>query len=141
MAAYVQRLGLEVGMRYQAIVITNNPSVSLEQGDTYVEGALLDVLLKARDLIHKGHLLVSHPLAGSVKPNETPYKSIVLSKRPRPQVDFESLSIIEGSLATARRMLQERPLPDYPQRVLQDFQLIDRSLLANALSGLPGYLN
>ncbi len=127
-------------MRTKVLVISNNPTAELNQNDQLIQGDLLQVLQLARDLVHQGHLLISHPLAGSVKPNETPYKSIVLSRRPRGPVDYESLSVIEGSLRTAGRMLGENPLPDYPEQVLADFQLIDRSLLEHALQSLPGYL-
>jgi hypothetical protein len=90
--------------------------------------------------VHQGHLLVSHPLVSSVKPNETPYKSVVLSKKRGGQVDFQSLSIIEASLKKAEQMLSERPLPNYSERVLEDFQFIDRDLLETGLASLPGNL-
>ena len=44
------------------------------------EWSYLDVLLAARDYIHRGYFLLTHPLAGSVKPNQTPFKSIILSE-------------------------------------------------------------
>lgn len=127
-------------MRRNVIVVTNNISVSLLEQDCFVEGTLMDVFRHCRDLVHQGHLLVSHPLASSVKPNETPYKSVVLSKKSSDQVDFQSLSIIEASLRTAERMLSERPLPNYTERVLEDFQFIDRDLLETGLASLPGTL-
>lgn len=127
-------------MRTKVIVISNNPSVNLIGTDQHLEGGLLDVLKRVRDLVHKGHQLISHPLAGSVKPNETPYKSVVISKRTSGSVDFQSLAIIEGCLRTAERMLAEKPLPNYPEKVLSDFQLIDAGLLETALSSLPGNL-
>lgn len=124
-------------MRSRVIVVTNNASVNLLEQDQFVEGPLLDVLRRCRDLVHQGHQLISHPLVSSVKPNETPYKSVVLTKRGGSQVDFQSLSIIEASLQAAERMLRERPLPVYPERVLHDFQFIDRDLLETALASLP----
>lgn len=124
-------------MRNRVILVSNNSSVELQEQDLFVEGTLLDVLKNTRNLVHRGHLLISHPLVGSVKPNETPYKSVVLSKRSGGQVDFQSLSIIEASLQTAERMLKERPLRPYSERVLADFQYIDRDLLESALSSLP----
>ncbi|HBK86158.1 MAG TPA: GrdX protein [Firmicutes bacterium] len=120
--------------------MTNNTSVSLLEQDCFVTGTLLHVLIRCRDLVHQGHLLVSHPLVSSVKPNETPYKSVVLSKKRGGQVDFQSLSIIEASLKKAEQMLSERPLPNYSERVLEDFQFIDRDLLETGLASLPGNL-
>ncbi|MGI6358296.1 MAG: GrdX family protein [Bacillota bacterium] len=127
-------------MRTKVLVVTNNPAADLCENDRPLTGSLLQVLQIARDLVHQGHILISHPLAGSVKPNETPYKSIVLSSAASGQVDYESLAVIEGSLRIAERMLAEKPLPEYPERVLKDFQLIDCSLLEQALQSIPGYL-
>ncbi len=127
-------------MRNRVIVVTNNGSVELLEQDIFVAGTLLDVLRRCRDLVHQGHQLISHPLVSSVKPNETPYKSVVLTKQRSAQIDFRSLSIIEASLHTAERMLRERPLQKYPERILQDFQFIDRDLLESALSSIPLYI-
>lgn len=130
---------MELGsiMRSKVLVVTNNPSVTLAEQDIFVEGGLLAVMQAARDLVHKGHSLISHPLSGSVKPNESPYKSIVLAARSSSQVDFSSLSVIEGCWETSMRMLRESPLPNYSARVLTDFQLIDSLLLQTALESIP----
>ncbi|HAZ36265.1 MAG TPA: GrdX protein, partial [Clostridiaceae bacterium] len=59
------------------IIITNNPLSKEFFNDKYevqfINGSLMDVLIKVRDLIHKGYVLLTHPLMGSVKPNQTPY--------------------------------------------------------------------
>ena len=75
-----------IGNPHDFLILTNNPLVvdCLDgRGDYTIEyHPELDhraVLVKARDLIHKGHILYTHPLAGSVKPNETPYKSLIVS--------------------------------------------------------------
>ena len=67
------------------IIVTNNKYVYEKYKDTieikYDEDfTYLDVLEYVRDKIHKGHKLMTHPLSGSVKPNETPYKTIMISK-------------------------------------------------------------
>ena len=60
------------------IVITNNPLVFEKLKDEhkviYKEISYEEILKEARDRIHDGHRLLTHPLSGSVKPNETPYK-------------------------------------------------------------------
>lgn len=118
------------------LIVTNNPMVRETAGAEYHEVDLINVLYLVRDLIHKGHHLVSHPLAGSVKPNETPYKSVVLSPEADDAVDFDSLRIIEGSIQVASKMLQDRPLPAWDNRVRADFQFIDHALLTSALQSL-----
>ena len=41
----------------------------------YLEGkGYMDVLLTVRDYIQKGWRLETHPMTGSLKPNQTPYK-------------------------------------------------------------------
>lgn len=68
-------------------IVTNNPLVVRELTGQYtvefVDGTYHDVLVALRDQIHKGHRLYSHPLSGSVKPNETPYKSVLISIKPQ----------------------------------------------------------
>ncbi|MGE5653388.1 MAG: GrdX family protein [Bacillota bacterium] len=118
------------------LIVTNNPLVKDINNADYQETDLLAVLYRVRDLIHKGHRLISHPLAGSVKPNETPYKSVVVTRDADPAVDFDSLRIIEGSIQVAAKMLQDRPLPAWDNKVRADFQFIDNALLSSALQSL-----
>jgi hypothetical protein len=42
-------------------IVTNNPSVKEVYKDIiFVNGTFLDVLINVRDLVHKGHELISH---------------------------------------------------------------------------------
>ena len=67
-------------------IVTNNPLVKRCMEDwyavTYRDVGHREVLIWARDLIYAGYRLYTHPVSGSVKPNETPYKSLVVSRRP-----------------------------------------------------------
>ena len=69
------------------LIITNNPLVvECIPDDFAVEYhgiSYREILVKVRDMVYAGHRLYTHPLAGSVKPNETPYKSVVVSKKPK----------------------------------------------------------
>ena len=60
------------------MVITNNPLVRSRLDDTheviYLELSYEELLKVVRDRIYEGHRLLTHPLSGSVKPKETPYK-------------------------------------------------------------------
>ncbi|HHY09499.1 MAG TPA: GrdX protein [Firmicutes bacterium] len=120
-------------MRRKVMVITNNEAVNLQKQDQFIKGTLPEVLIHCRDLIQQGHRLISHPLAGSVKPNETPYKSVLLSAAKEKQVDLQSLNIIEAALHTAENMLRGRPLPAYSEKILAEFRFIDNDLLQAAL--------
>lgn len=122
-------------MKYITI-ISNNPTVELTSTDIHItEYGAVPVLERLRDLVHLGHHLLTHPFAGSVKPNENPFKSVVITKG-HFGVDYQSVQIVEGCLDVARRMIKERPYRDYPPQVISDMQLIDRSLLDSGLESL-----
>ena len=117
-------------------IITNNPLVS---GKYPALALLLDcgvegIFLAARDEIHLGGVAINHPLSGSVKPNESPYKSLVLSLRRGP-LDEYSLTVIESALEVLRKM-PVRGIKFHP-RVLEDFMVIDLDLLDSAIGALP----
>ena len=114
--------------------LTNNPLVR-EWGGTsdrihiiWQEGSLLEVLTEARDLIHLGWRLLNHPLASSIKPNQTPYKTLVLAKEAA--LDLQSLRAIEGARTTAAAL---GSFTGGSQRVLADLQYIDWDLSKDIL--------
>lgn len=119
-----------------AIAITNNKMVLDELGSSmevlYTEGTLMDVLILSRDYVHKGYRLLTHPLSGSVKPNETPYKTVLISKTNGKTIDMESLSIIESSIHTSEKLLKDKGTPKWSQKLLEDFRLIDFDLIMSA---------
>ncbi|MEA4960201.1 GrdX family protein [Lutispora sp.] len=120
-------------------ILTNNVLICDKFNDTlkvsYVDGSYIDVLYQVRDRIHTGSVLISHPLMGSVKPNETPYRSIILEDK-KGALDFQSLSIIESSIESCKKLLNDRPTPDWSNKVLEDFRFLDMKLLESALSSL-----
>ncbi|MCF6465545.1 GrdX family protein [Clostridium sp. Cult2] len=120
------------------IIITNNKYVYEKYKDTneikYDEDfTYLDVLEYVRDKIHKGHKLLTHPLSGSVKPNETPYKTIMISKN-KDSMDYDSLMIIEKSITTAKKFIKNKPTPNWTEKVLDDFRVIDLTLIENVMN-------
>jgi len=120
-------------------ILTNNAYICELFNDTleiiYLDGGYLEVLCAARDRIHMGDVLVSHPLMGSLKPNETPYRSILLEERKGP-LCYQSLSIIESSIETYKKLAKDNPTPQWSERVLQDFRLLDAKFIESALSSL-----
>ena len=67
------------------IIITNNKYVHDKFKDKIEiifkeDATYLEILEFVRDKVHEGHKLMTHPLSGSIKPNETPYKTIMISK-------------------------------------------------------------
>jgi len=122
------------------MIVTNNPSVKLKAEDIRVLSfGILDVLIKVRDLTHIGHHILTHPFAGSVKPNENPYRSVIVTAKPI-NIDYQSVIIAEGCLRQAIEMLKDKPYGEYSERVLKDWQLMDKLLLESGLESLKGRL-
>lgn len=116
-------------------VLTNNPLVrdTLKEKKEviYKEISYEDVLREARDRVYRGYRLLSHPLSGSVKPNETPYKSIMIGNR-KEEIDAQSVRIIESAIESCRKFVFKSD--KYKPEVYKDFQLIDWTLLESAMA-------
>ena len=116
------------------VIVTNNPQVLKRYEGLYsvefVDGVYMDVLVRVRDKVHAGYQLLTHPLSGSVKPNETPYKSVMISQK-RGTMDMGSLAIIEEAIVACRKFPVK--YEGLPQRVLEDFQLVDSTLIDSAI--------
>ncbi len=122
-------------MKTDYIIITNNPltfeSLKEKKNIEYINGSYEDVLKKVRDEVHKGAKLLSHPLSGSLKPKETPYKSIMISTK-YSGLDEQSLSMIESALLSCDKFQDKRG--EYNEKVYRDFQLIDFDLISSAIA-------
>ena len=118
------------------LLVSNNPLVrevlGVQQGLAldFRECSLHEILTVVRDYVHTGHLLYTHPLSGSVKPNETPYKTIVVSQKV-PGMEFDHAQMMSDAIVRANSFppLKRR----YGEEVLRDFQLIDYCLVCGAL--------
>ena len=119
------------------LILTNNPLVSscMEGRGLYTirfqpERSFREILVEARDMVYAGHILYTHPLAGSVKPNETPYKSVIVSLAAH-GFDAQHGEMIASAIAVFDKF---KPLNrELSESVLRDFQLIDYTLLAGAI--------
>ena len=114
------------------ILVTNNPLAQAqfqsEHRVIFLDTDLPGVLTHVRDLVHKGYKLLSHPLSGSVKPNDTPYKSVLISDNSG-VTDTQSVSIIEECIQT----VQKFPVKNIPEEYIHDLQTIDLTLIQSAL--------
>ncbi|MFR1710276.1 MAG: GrdX family protein [Clostridium sp.] len=119
-------------------IVTNNPMSKEKFRKKYkvefIDVPQLDILKKVRDYIHKGNRLLTHPLMGSVKPNETPYRTVCISIDVVNGVDLQSLEIIENSIATTEKFLKDFNIPKWSEKILADFQLIDSDLIDHAIN-------
>lgn len=117
------------------LIVTNNPLVEACMGEQYQtrlfpEGTLREVLVAVRDLVYEGHALYTHPLSGSLKPNETPYKSVAVSKTPKAFSAGEAEMIASAILTLDKFAPRTREIGE---RAKADFQLVDYTLIAGAL--------
>ena len=115
-------------------VVSNNPLLRAKWADRIalclVDGGCREVFLAVRDRCHRGARLLSHPLSGSVKPNETPYKSVLLAEAAG-GTDAASVMLIEQAIAAADKFGPIRRR--WRERELEDFRLVDLCLIESAL--------
>ena len=97
----------------------------------YLELSYEELLKVVRDRIYEGHRLLTHPLSGSVKPKETPYKSVLISER-KEKVDGESVRLIENAILVCQKFQDKSKY--YKEEVYKDFQLVDWTLLESGLA-------
>ncbi len=115
-------------------IITNNHRVIDAYSNKYdieeIDGDYLAVIEKVRDYIHSGYVLLSHPLSGSIKPGETPFKSIMISEG---SDDFASETMISDAYIMAKRMIDESKVKEYTEKLLNDFSVVDYDVISSAI--------
>lgn len=120
------------------ILVTNNPYFQIngnmyEEKIEYLDYDYLNLLYFVRDKVHLGHRILTHPLSGSVKPNEIPYKSVIISSSIN-SIDFESLQIIENSIQVSKKFIDMGlKIIDEP-RAYNDYEIVDLSLIKSFLT-------
>lgn len=124
-------------MKDRLFIVTNNPLSNEKFKEKYevifIDGHVQQVYETVRNKIHEGHKLLTHPLMSSIKPNETPYRTICVSIEKVKGTDIDSVMLIENSIMTLRKFLSISALPKYPETTLNDFQVIDYDLIMHAL--------
>ncbi|MEF9983661.1 MAG: GrdX family protein [Oscillospiraceae bacterium] len=118
------------------MIITNNPLAKQQLSDIIdvelLDCSYIELLTEIRDRVHKGVKILTHPLSGSVKPNETPFKSVIITKQQKDKIDMDSLILIENSIITAKKFA-----PKYinmTDRIKDDFAVVDATLIRNAVN-------
>lgn len=116
------------------ILVTNNDRVYEKYKDitnvvlveTYEE-----VLIKVRDFVYDRHVLLTHPQASSLKPNQTPYRSVAVYPK-GDEDNTKDIMLIEKCIETYRQWQDIAPTPtNYEERVANDFKTIDLSVVDN----------
>lgn len=125
----------------KTFLITNNPLVYKKLSGVididYREEDLSDLYKRVRDKTHQGFSLLTHPLSGSVKPGETPYKTVMMREGEADHTDFSSVLLIESAIATHEKLMKSRSRLSrtLTDRQKEDFQIIDLTLIVSALPG------
>lgn len=117
--------------------VSNNPKIkalALENIELFFMNDLQEVMIKVRDLIHSNYKLETHPLTGSVKPVQNPFRTIILSKGT--ELDFTSLEMIDNSIEKVNMFQKVHTERTYPEQILLDYQEIDFSLMNTAIQSL-----
>ena len=120
----------------KATLITNNDRV-YEKYKDQLEVILLDtyenVLIRTRDMVYDRHVLLTHPQASSLKPNQTPYRSIVVYPKGN-EDNTKDILLIEKCIETFRQWQEIAPTPtNYEDKVAYDFKTIDLSVVDNII--------
>ncbi len=120
------------------VIVTNNPrlpSGEYENIEIEKKKNLKDVLRHSRDLVHRGAELITHPLAGSLKPWQNPYRSIGLARREK--MDQNSLEIMENVLERYRSFDRDgrrsRDQKETSENLKEDYSRIDLEFIREIL--------
>ena len=116
------------------LIITNNPLVSDKYKDNFevffVNGSVEDTLIKVRDLVHQGYVLINHPLPASLRMLFAPYRSISV-ERPGGKINPVHVDIIEGSIEKYKRHMAVRRVDEVNA---EDYKLIDLKLFESGMN-------
>ena len=123
----------------KAILITNNDRVYEKYKDE-IKIILLntyeEVLIKVRDMVYDRHLLLTHPQASSLKPNQTPYRSVVVYPKGK-EDNMKDIMLIEKCVQVYYEWQEIAPSPTkYADKVANDFKTIDLSVVDNIIPRL-----
>ena len=102
--------------------------------DYLEDGSYLDVLVRARDYVQKGSRIETHPMAGSIKPNQTPFRSVLLSARKMDGDEvIENELMIEDAVLMTKKFLSDRPVRKWDESIVNDFRQVDLELISGAI--------
>lgn len=106
--------------------LTNNPSIIVKNFTIVeaIECSTLDLFLRVEDEILQGSKLITHPLSGSIGPDQSPYKTVVISGE-KGHIDMESLEIIKNAINYTENLVSNRKPFKWDRASLQDFAIID----------------
>ena len=126
-------------MASQCLLVSNNTSFSgLVSEMEAVDGSSYDVLTRVRDYVHRGAIILTHPLCGNMRPTQQPFRSVIMQIFPEPHpVDEPSLTLIENALGIYRSCLERLARADaLPDPIASDYAFVDFELMRASLESL-----
>lgn len=119
------------------MILTNNPKVynaykNLLSVEFFLGLTQEDILVKGRDYIQLGAKLLIHPMLGRIRPNETPYKSLLLEVGGE-ETDVYSVLIIEDSIKMTKKILNNTAYRKYDDSLLEELQYLDKELFDSGI--------
>jgi len=131
-------------MRKDVVLLTNNPCFQQSVDSSrlrFISGMSLDVLIAARDAVHLGSELLTHPLYGNLRPNQQLFRSILLLNPPQKERNFgvtayfESISTIEEAVLLYRSYGSRLVIPGHlPDAMREDYAFVDSELMRESLT-------
>ena len=113
-------------------LITNNAELhDSAVSSEYVDGSSLDVLIRVRGLVHSGSVILTHPLCGNLRPNQQPFRSVIIDAESG-SVDLDSLSVIESAVNVYQSAKLIFP-KDLDALTRADYAYIDSELMRESL--------
>ncbi len=92
------------------------------------------VLTLARDRIHAGWMLLTHPLYGNVQPSQQLFRSVLVGLPDETSgVDHESLSILERAIGLYRSRGATSGYSAEENRYLEDYAALDVYLMHDSM--------
>ena len=136
-------------MRKDVVLVTNNPCFQQLIDSSrlmFINGTSLDALSVARDAIHLGSELLTHPLYGNLRPDQQPFRSTLIrnfdqqKERNLGAVAYlESISAIEEAVLLYSSYGSRMLTPEYLHGTVRDeyafldFELMRESLTSHGL--------
>ncbi len=124
-------------MAVNVLLVTNNarivPHVSSSR---FIEGTARDVFIAARDLVHQGWRLLTHPLYGNFRPLQQPFRSVLLQNPSlsSASVDMDSLELLEKALAFYVLPKEASAAnAGFASNTLEDLAFLDMELMKESL--------
>lgn len=123
-------------MSCRFVLITNNPRYK-DRADLpvdYRDGAAgAEIVTAGRDLIHRGWELQNHPLYGNFRPNQQPFRTLLLKKDEAAAFDEYGLHLIEEAMGVYTSCARPLTPALTPPRMLRDCAEIDFELMKETL--------